>query len=821
MTPHADITRFMRVLFDEARRSGVERPIFEVRILHAGRDKTISGYFDDAAKAAAAIAQRDGTVQAIYVTPNPTHVDCFARAANKLKPFADSTTSDAQIARREWFLIDVDPVRPKGVSSTNVQHGAALARAREIRLALAELGWPAPILADSGNGAHLMYRVDAPNDSEATTLFKGALEALGRRFDDAIVKVDATVFNAARIWKVYGTMACKGDDLPEQPHRRAALLEVPDVFGVCTIDGLRVPAWTWPAPPAEIPQRKNETPARLDFDLRDYLRTHGNLELGAEKQLEGGGWIREITPCPWGDHEKDRAAFVGQRASGAIIAGCRHERCKDKRWSDLREILEPGGGQRKLSAPPPHADHEAPWNGQILRLAPDAPDAEKEPERRHASVLVSSLIDELLREGALPLIPTGLPALDRALDGGLRARTVAVIVGGPGAGKSSLGLQAAAHYADLGGTVLYYTGELTRGQLAARVIGQRKHRRWGEVMSGAVPREEMEQTLASLRLYVLRRSLDPIKAITEEADILIAAAGGVVLVVVDYAQLLADTGAKDFRAGMTEAANALLHLAEGRDVVVLILSQGSRVNARKMREGDGEAADFMDVSAETSAWERNASTVIALTGGAEKGVDGSRLVTAMVAKGRMTGDARVGLRFYGATGVWEEVGSPPQSAAEKQVDREDAAVLAVIHRHVDGIALRSLHGLVLLGTKVLGKTKGEDAVGRLIDVGKVERRPTPRPFNGGIRVFDLLFAVDPPKRPEPSRTVPKAQGDGSGNEASQPRKGWDDSIPSPPPQSIRPETSRQDASTEIPPPASPTATSGQWTSTPKPGSCKT
>jgi len=221
--PHPDTARFTRLLHEEALRAGVQRPIFEVRIVKSPQ-KTISGYFDDPDKAAAAIADKDGKHEAIYITPNPTHVDCFARAANHLKPYADATTSDAQIIRRLWLLIDIDPVRPKGVSSTDPQHEAAFRMALEIRSFLAGTGFGKPIVGDSGNGAHLMYRIDMPNDEPAKILIKNCLEALDKRFSNAVVKIDTTTFNASRIWKVYGTMARKGEDLPEQPHRRAWLV---------------------------------------------------------------------------------------------------------------------------------------------------------------------------------------------------------------------------------------------------------------------------------------------------------------------------------------------------------------------------------------------------------------------------------------------------------------------------------------------------------------------------------------------------------------------------------------------------------------------
>ena len=39
---------------------------------------------------------------------------------------------------------------------------------------LAGLGWPAPVVIDSGNGAYLLYRIDLPNDDQATALVKAA-----------------------------------------------------------------------------------------------------------------------------------------------------------------------------------------------------------------------------------------------------------------------------------------------------------------------------------------------------------------------------------------------------------------------------------------------------------------------------------------------------------------------------------------------------------------------------------------------------------------------------------------------------------------------
>ena len=72
-----------------------------------------------------------------------------------------------------------------------------------------------------------MYRIDLPNDREALEFVTGALAELDRRYSDVVVKVDVTSANAARIWKAYGTVARKGDSIPDRVHRVSRILEVP------------------------------------------------------------------------------------------------------------------------------------------------------------------------------------------------------------------------------------------------------------------------------------------------------------------------------------------------------------------------------------------------------------------------------------------------------------------------------------------------------------------------------------------------------------------------------------------------------------------
>jgi hypothetical protein len=227
-TPRDEILRTCRLLVAAG-------DVHEVRIPKAGRRGTIAGYFDDAERLADTVLAIDGTVPGVYLTLNPCDPALLARAANRLQGSVQVATSDADIIRRRWLLIDFDPVRPAGISSTSREHGRAISAACGAWDDLRGAGFPDPVVADSGNGAHLLYRVDLPNDSAATELVKHILAGVAARCAPDDITVDQTVFNAGRITKVYGTMVCKGDNLPDRPHRRSRLLEIPDHLTVLEV----------------------------------------------------------------------------------------------------------------------------------------------------------------------------------------------------------------------------------------------------------------------------------------------------------------------------------------------------------------------------------------------------------------------------------------------------------------------------------------------------------------------------------------------------------------------------------------------------------
>ena len=161
-----------------------------------------------------------------YATLNPLNPDLLARRANRIAWANEGELAkDKDVLARRWVLVDADPVRDPLVSATDAEKAEARAVILDVREHLVGRGWPVPVFADSGNGYHLLYRVDLPAEDGGEV--RKLLNALADKFDTPRVKIDRSVFNPARICKLPGTLARKGDHAPARPHRRATVLEGP------------------------------------------------------------------------------------------------------------------------------------------------------------------------------------------------------------------------------------------------------------------------------------------------------------------------------------------------------------------------------------------------------------------------------------------------------------------------------------------------------------------------------------------------------------------------------------------------------------------
>ena len=200
--------------------------IFEVRIIKGF--EIMSGYFCDPSRLIENLRKQDLKQTNIYITLHELHEGCFARLqwnqfmnASRLKI---PTTSDNDVTRYKFIPIDLDPVRPAGISSSEEE----LKYADELRLEIIDYmddqDFTDYICGFSGNGYHLLYRVDLPNNASSEKLIKGYLNRLDDVFSNDHCHVDITNYNPSRIFKLYGTLAQKGRHTENRPHRMSEIL---------------------------------------------------------------------------------------------------------------------------------------------------------------------------------------------------------------------------------------------------------------------------------------------------------------------------------------------------------------------------------------------------------------------------------------------------------------------------------------------------------------------------------------------------------------------------------------------------------------------
>ena len=318
--------------------------VVELRIIGKRRgDKGSGGYYLNRAKLieTANMMDKKNDHEGIYVVMNRIKKACHARSPDEFKSSSQDPvlTSKPDIERRVWLLVDLDPNRPTGISSSDGEKAMALELAKGVIEYLSNLGWPKPVLADSGNGYHALYRIDLPNGKEEEGLVRDVLDALDQLFTTEAVKVDTQNVDANRLVKLYGTMNRKGAGTDDRPHRRSEIVEVPEEIKTVTREQLEAVANLYEEP---------ETSTKdIDFEktnIPDWLEEHG---LGIYKEKRGDlGTIWVLDRCPWCSSHTDKTAWILQTSNGAVKAGCKHDGCKGKGFKDLWHLFEEPGKNR-------------------------------------------------------------------------------------------------------------------------------------------------------------------------------------------------------------------------------------------------------------------------------------------------------------------------------------------------------------------------------------------------------------------------------------------------------------------------------------------
>lgn len=409
--------------------------LVEIRLL--GK-QTYSGYFTNIETLIQQIRplldhrniQYYGAMQA-YFTLNEINPELYSREQHDIfvkKP--KSTTTDGDIVRRKFILIDLDPSRSAGISASDDEFEKAHLKAVALYRYLIAEGFKEPIITKSGNGWHLYLSCDMPNDKEHNEMVKRFLQALSSKFSGDGVEIDEKVFNPARIDKLIGTWAKKGSDTSERPWRIATIVKIPqDMSANDDVLFKKISDLAPKEEPKPTPFRRPfNGGATMPFDLPSWMHAHG---VNYREKQSGGSTIYELEWCPWVETHSDRkkwdsALFVD--GQGKITFNCTHSHCKDKTWHDVRLNYEPDAYNKQQWQPQQY------YQRQYVPQKPKYEIKEELPELGEKWLTMSSIKKVDLT--TLEKVKTGYYGLDKKI-GGLYMSEVTVLSGSNSSGKSS------------------------------------------------------------------------------------------------------------------------------------------------------------------------------------------------------------------------------------------------------------------------------------------------------------------------------------------------------------------------------------------------
>lgn len=268
-------------------------PTLGIQIQGLPSAKWITCNGDDLAGIARACVEVAPGSRGVYFTLNPCPRGLDAPMASKYA------------VGRRWLLIDLDPRRDRDTNSSEEEHEAAGIIAQAIVVFLCDLGWPVPVVVDSGNGFHLLYRVDLPNDDASRVLLREAIKFIADHYDTEQVEIDRKVHDARRISKVPGTLTRKGPATPERPHRWAKVISAPETPEVVT--AAQLATLVQPAQPSANGTGHHET---IKPSIKAVKSGQDRVRAYARSVLERERANVVLAPAHAGNDTLNRAAFA-------------------------------------------------------------------------------------------------------------------------------------------------------------------------------------------------------------------------------------------------------------------------------------------------------------------------------------------------------------------------------------------------------------------------------------------------------------------------------------------------------------------------------
>ena len=403
-----------------------DNELVEIRFL--GNNKTASGYYKNIENLVRDVERMDaeGKFQ-IYFTLNCIEDSCYGREqCEKVVWKPKNTTTDNDIKGRYWILIDIDPKRPAGTSSSNEEYEKAHIKAVEVYRYLMDMGFYEPVVCSSGNGWHLLLPCKIGISTDTNDVVNKFLKVLSMLFSDDSIDIDVKVGNPSRICKLYGTMAKKGTNIQERPHRMARIVKTPTELKPNNIEYFKKVAELFPE--KEQPSVNNNwKPQDSNFDLDEFIAKH-NIPVTRKVDVADGTRYY-LEHCLFNHEHKGKDAILFKHNNGAVAYYCYHNSCQGNDWRKVREMYEPDAYQRK------HNDFPQGYR-RYERYQIKTEFTPQEENEKQGKKWLSMKDVKYLDISQMTVMPTGYNALDRKIMG-LLLGDVSILSGLSGAGKTS------------------------------------------------------------------------------------------------------------------------------------------------------------------------------------------------------------------------------------------------------------------------------------------------------------------------------------------------------------------------------------------------
>ena len=396
--------------------------LVEIRVLDPNTRKTYSGYFTDIETLLSAIKPYDKC--ALYFTLNKIDDACYSREQHdKISTKVKATTSDNEILSRKWCLIDVDCEKPSDTNSTNEEKELAKVVVNNVYKFLRDEGFEKPVICDSANGYHLLYKQDMQSTPANTEVMKKFLQVLDMYFSTEKVKIDCSTYNASRVCKLYGTYSRKGSNTKDRPQRMSCILQVPTEVKITPNEYFEKVASYLPQPAQK--DRLNNYGAST-FDLDEFIREHN---IAISKVVETQNYTKYIlAECPFNSAHKAPDSALFKMKDGGYGFKCLHNSCSQYSFKEFRLKYDPQAYQRRDYR---EFQHKQRINSSYKE--PFTPAVETEDKGKkwlQMSEIKRVNIEDLM------CIPTGYTELDKKIVG-LFAGELSILSGGNASGKTS------------------------------------------------------------------------------------------------------------------------------------------------------------------------------------------------------------------------------------------------------------------------------------------------------------------------------------------------------------------------------------------------